>query len=303
MKAAISEEQMHQSLGGRSGSGTIPFIKPSADAKRLSTLTPTDEVAYIELENLLPDPDQPRKEFSEESLIEMGNSLATHGQIQPIVVRPSYDDDGKWIIIAGERRYRGAQKAGLKSLLCVLEEKDHSKEDLLIKQLVENCLREGLRPIDQANAFKALQDAKDWNNKQLAEHLHIAESAVSQALALLEHDEDTQKKVNAGELPASVAYEVTKLEDPDERRGVLETVISKKMSRKEARDVVKEKRGKGSAAKDSKPTKPLALTFKTPKKWAVTINPTKKKVSDQEILAELKALVGELEAKISAQAA
>jgi ParB family chromosome partitioning protein len=213
-----------------------------ADGKKLASLVPTDKVHEILLENLGPDRNQPRKTFSAQAIEEMAGSLKADGQLQPILVRWS-DEEGKWVIVAGERRYRAALKAGMESLLCQIEESEMSKEDVLIKQLVENCLRENLRPIEQARAFKTLMDVKGWNGKRLARRLNIAPSAVSQALSLLELPSDIQEKVGKGEVSPSVAYEVTKLSDAKEQREVVEKVVTGKLSRKEVRETVKEKRG------------------------------------------------------------
>jgi ParB family chromosome partitioning protein len=209
----------------------------------------------VELDRIVPDPDQPRKEFDPGPLQDLAASLKARGQLQP--VRARYDPaSDRWVIIAGERRYRAAALAGLPSLVVIEAKGDPTPEDILEDQLVENCLREDLKPIEQARAFRALIDRRGWSYRQLSEHLHVAPASVARALALLELPEDLQGKVEAGELAPSVAYQVSRIDDPAAQREVADRVVSEGLSRAEAveevrRSTVKQagssKGGKGKA--------------------------------------------------------
>ena len=99
---------------------------------------------------------------------------------------------------------------------------------------MENALREDLKPIEQAHAFRALIDRRGWSYRQLGEALHIAPSSIARALALLDLPGDLQGRVTAGELAPSVAYEVSRLEDPDRQREVADQVVKQNLSRAEA---------------------------------------------------------------------
>lgn len=209
----------------------------------------------IEVERIAPDPDQPRKDFDQDALAELAASLKARGQLQPIRVRWS-DAVSRWIIVTGERRYRAAVLAGLPTLACIEAKGPLTTEDILEDQLVENCLREDLKPIEQARAFKALIDRRGWSYRQLAEALHIGPASVARALALLELPEDLQGCVTAGELAPSIAYEVSRLESPEQQREVAARIVDEDLSRAEATEVVRraadrpgKAKGRGTARK------------------------------------------------------
>lgn len=288
-----------ESLGHRTAEPAPP-AQAASDGKKYDGRTSRRDTGEMVLANIIPDPTQPRKEFDPESIERLSQSLKDHGQLQPIRVRWS-DTHGKWIILAGERRYRAAVHAGLASVRCIFVEGELSESDILEEQLIENCLREDLKPVEQAHAFQTLMQTKGWSGKELAEHLHLHPSSVTHALALLELPADIQEKVADGQLAATVAYEVTKIDDPEDQREVVEKVIAGKLSRREARDAISRKRGK-AAGKASARTS--TLTFKTPgKRWVVSVTANKKKVSELEVAGELEALVTQLRAKANATAA
>jgi ParB family chromosome partitioning protein len=196
------------------------------------------DALQVELDRIIPDPDQPRKEFEPGPLADLAASLKSRGQLQPI--RARYDAAGdRWIIIAGERRYRAAILAGLSSLIVIEAKGDIHPDDILEDQLVENCLREDLKPIEQARAFRALIDRRRWSYRELGSHLHIAPASIARALALLDLPEDLQGKVEAGELAPSVAYEVSRVDDPAAQREVADRVVSEGLSRAEAVEEVR----------------------------------------------------------------
>ena len=198
----------------------------------------------IELDRVAPDPDQPRKEFEEESLARLADSMRTRGQLQPIRVR--YDEgQAMWVIISGERRYRAAQLAGIATLVCVEVKGTLAPEQLLEDQLVENCVREDLKPIEQARAFKALLDQRGYSYRQLADALSISHQAVVRAMALLDLPTDIQDKVDAGAVPASAAAEVARIEDESERRAIISRVEAGEMTRD---DVTRAVRGRTAGA-------------------------------------------------------
>ena len=153
----------------------------------------------VPLDKIVPDPDQPREEFDPESLERLADSLRTRGQLQPIRVR--WDEaQSKYVLICGERRWRAARIAGMATMSCVVSEGPLDAGELLALQLVENCLREDLQPIEQARAFKALMDKNGWSGNQAAKALGIAQPTVVRALALLELPEPVQDQVEQGTL-------------------------------------------------------------------------------------------------------
>lgn len=192
----------------------------------------------IELDRIVPDPYQPRKEFDPIELDRLADSLQTRGQLQPIRVR--YDESNrKWVIVSGERRYRAARLAGLPTIVCVEALYEPRSEEITVDQLVENCVREDLKPIEQARAFKRLLDSRGYSYRHLADTLNISHQAVVRALALLALPPDIQEKVDSGALSASAASEVSRLDDPAEQRAIVARVEAGAMTRDDVTRAVK----------------------------------------------------------------
>jgi len=228
---------MKESMGAGRPTGTAgPLPPPGAfhgETARGQGVARIKDALAIELDRLAPDPDQPRKEFDPESLAELAASMKARGQLQPIRVR--WDDDmARWIIIAGERRYRAALLAGLTTLACIEAKGPLTPEDILEDQLVENCLRQDLRPVEQARAFRALIERRGWSYRQLGESLNIAPASIARALALLDLPAEVQGRVESGGLAPSVAHEGSPLDDPSAQQEIVGRVLREGLSRAEA---------------------------------------------------------------------
>ena len=153
-------------------------------------------VQKINISQIKPNPTQPRKNFKEADLNELATSIKNQGLIQPIVVR--LEEDNQYQIIAGERRWRASQLAGLHEVDCVVKELENS--DVLESALIENIQREDLNVIEEANAYKGLIQIKNISNDQLAKIIGKSPSHVSNLLRLLELDSKIQQMVINGEL-------------------------------------------------------------------------------------------------------
>ena len=151
---------------------------------RLQGVAKSKNAVEISVDRIGPDPDQPREAFDPEALERLAASLKTKGQLQPIRVR--WDEGrGAYVILCGERRWRAAMLVGLTTMSCVVHEGGVDPGELLALQCVENALREDLKPIEQAKAYKRLMDLHGWSGNQLAKELAIAQPCVVRALALL----------------------------------------------------------------------------------------------------------------------
>lgn len=168
----------------------------------------------IEIERIQPDPQQPRTDFDDEALERLAASIRDKGQLAPIRVRWS-EHNACWLIISGERRWRAAQRAGLKAIDCYFLEQHVSPTQILEEQLIENLLREDLQPIEEAESFRRLMEVNKWNGKQLAEALRINPTRVSRSLALLKLPHEMRTRIESGELSPRAGYELSKL--PDEQ--------------------------------------------------------------------------------------
>ena len=167
--------------------------------------------------SVIADPTQPRAEYDQESLASLAANIQAKGQLHPIHVRWSEEAE-HWVIVSGERRWRASRIAGLSTVDCFFHEEPLTKAQVLELQLIENLLREDLRPIEEARAFQSLMDLNGWNGKQVAESLRIPASKVSRALALLDLPSDIQQQVEAGTVPARTAYQLSRLTDGNAQR-------------------------------------------------------------------------------------
>jgi ParB family transcriptional regulator, chromosome partitioning protein len=125
---------------------------------------PLRNVGRVEIGMVIPDPEQPRTEFADGALARLAQSIYDKGQLSPIRVRWS-DAAGKWVIIAGERRWRATKLAGLPTIDCHFHEGELTQSEILEQQLIENLLREDLRPVEKARAFSALIQMNGWNGR------------------------------------------------------------------------------------------------------------------------------------------
>jgi ParB family chromosome partitioning protein len=253
-----------ESASHRSAPAAMPV------APGVSTLTP-DRLAGvarskaaldIPVEKIARDPDQPREEFEEDALGRLADSIRARGVLQPIRVR--WDEgQGRYVIICGERRWRAARMAGIATIPCVVAERPAGPGELLTLQLVENALREDLRPIEQAKAYRTLMTVNSWSGNQLSKELSISQSGVAQALALLDLPVPVQGHVESGDLPASTAYAIATLDDPDAQRAIADRAVSEKLSRAEVAQAVRRAGGSKGRGSKAKPRKVTERTFRT----------------------------------------
>lgn len=288
---------MMESLGHRDPSAiaqTPPKVIAMADQSTGRRML--REAAHIEIERIVPDPNQPRKTFTEEAISSLAASLKTRGQLQPIRVR-WHQELAKFVIISGERRYRAAGRAELKSLACIVVDGELTESELRIDQLVENLLREDLKPIEAANSYKELMGLNGWTVQQLADSLKVGKGTVSKALALLALPEDIQGQVESGAIPPASAYELAKLSTPEAQRELAARIVAEGLRRDEVADVVSEANGK-KPKRTSEPTEPKEKPAVTKREFEVgnarvVITWHKKTVRPKDIIAALEAALAE----------
>jgi ParB family chromosome partitioning protein len=219
------------------GKSTEPAVKGPTIPARLLGLVKASDAAWIPVDKIEADASQPREEFESEALERLADSLKQRGQLQPIRVRWDGDKE-KYVIIVGERRWRAARMAGLAELVCIISAKDASESDVLIEQLVENCLREDLRPMEKAKAFKTLMDSQGWGVRELSRQLAVNHAGVVQTLALLDLPGDVQTHVEDGSIAPTTAYEISQAE-PAVQSDLAQRVVNEGMTRNEVRESVK----------------------------------------------------------------
>ncbi len=187
-----------------------------AESGALSPSAPT-AVRELPVAQLEPNERQPRDDFDDGELAALAGSIAERGVLQPLVVTGSSDSGATYRIVAGERRWRAAQRAGLATVPVVVRDVDGERE-LLELALVENLQRSDLNPLEEAEAFRALSEEFGLAQREIAERVGRSRAAVANALRLLRLPGEVQEQLRAGKLTAGQARPLLAL--GDERRQV-----------------------------------------------------------------------------------
>jgi ParB family transcriptional regulator, chromosome partitioning protein len=182
--------------------------------------------AEIDPERITPNPRQPREVFDPEELEGLATSLADIGMLQPLVVRPL--SDGRYELIAGERRWRAARLAGLERVPALVRHTEDA--DLLKEALVENIHRVQLNPLEEAAAYQQLLQEFDVTQEELATRLGRSRPSISNAIRLLQLPAAVQRRVAAGVLSAGHAKVLLALPDPSEQARLAERIVAEGLS-------------------------------------------------------------------------
>ena len=200
-------------------------------------------VGEIDLHLIEPNPDQPRTRFTDKALDELAQSIAANGIVQPIVVRKHGD---RYQIVAGERRWRAAQRAGLRTIPA--HTREVADEKLLELALIENIQRQELNPIEEAGAYRKLIDSIGLTQEQVTERVGKERSLIATSLRLLKLPEDIQVLIEERRLSAGHGRVLLMLDDPTLQRRVARSVIDEGLSVRETEKVVKRSRREPKAA-------------------------------------------------------
>lgn len=189
----------------------------------------------VNINSVEPNREQPRKVFEEDALEELAESIRQYGILQPLLVQKR---DGYYEIIAGERRWRAAKKAGIKEVPVVI--RDYSNQEIMEIALIENIQREDLNPIEEAQAFQRL--IKEYNLKQdeVAERVFKSRAAVTNSMRLLKLDARVQQMLIDDMISAGHARALLAIEDGDEQYNAAMRIFDEKLSVREIEKMVKD---------------------------------------------------------------
>jgi ParB family chromosome partitioning protein len=201
------------------------------------------ELIELGIDEVVPDPSQPRTSFPPEEIERLAASIAGRGMQLPLRVRRD-DERGCWVIVSGERRWRAARQAGRKTVSCLLVAGEISEADILADQLIENNVRQDLRPLELARSIAKLKALKGWNSSTLAAKTGITGVAVTRAEALLTLPPDIQALVEDGRVPESAAYELSRLPDEQSQRELASVVAAGKIGRDAVAQIVRDRVGR-----------------------------------------------------------
>ncbi|RKX72424.1 MAG: chromosome partitioning protein ParB [Spirochaetes bacterium] len=196
----------------------------------VSGISANEGIRFLSLDQLKPNPDQPREHFNRESLAELAESIRQQGIIQPILAESRAD--GGYMLIAGERRWRAAELAGLNEVPVIV--RDFSPEQKLEIALVENVQREDLTPMEEARAYRHLMDALGLSQQEVADKVGKKRSTVANSLRLLKLPETMRAAVEEGKLTAGHARALLAVTNPADQELLFSKILSLSLSVRDA---------------------------------------------------------------------
>lgn len=205
------------------------------DALFIDNSTEEKGSSMVNINDIEPNREQPRKTFTEEALRELSDSIAMHGVIQPLLVRPL--SDGGYQLIAGERRWRASRMAGLTEVPVFI--KEMTDREAMEFALIENLQREDLNPIEEAEGFKLLMDTYSLTQAEAAERVGKSRPAVANALRLLALPEKVLLMVKEGKLSSGHARTLLPITDEKTLLKLAEEIVKKEISVRETERIVK----------------------------------------------------------------
>ena len=205
----------------------------SLQDKAEGTRTITTE-RYVSIHEIEPNKNQPRKQFDDDSIEELADSIKQYGVIQPLIVQKK---EGHYEIIAGERRWRACKKAGIKEIPVIVREYDE-KETLKIS-LIENLQREDLNPIEEAKAYQQLYETYGLKQDEIASSVSKSRTAITNTMRLLKLDDRVQKMLMENIITSGHGRTLLSIEDGDLQYKMAEKILDENLSVREAEKLVK----------------------------------------------------------------
>lgn len=227
------------------GKGLDTMIPPVKNEKKSEKGDPAKgSETLVNITKVEPNREQPRKNFDEDALLELSESIKQYGLLQPILVQDRKD---YYEIIAGERRWRAAKLAGLKQVPVII--KNLTDQEIVEISLIENIQRENLNPIEEAQAYKRLLNEFHLKQDEVAERVSKSRTAVTNSMRLLKLSDDVQRMVIDEMITTGHARALLGVEDPAEQYNLAQRIFDEKLSVREVEKIVK------NMGKPSKPKK------------------------------------------------
>lgn len=207
--------------------------------KGLGALLGTDEpvsrgVTEVRITDIEPNANQPRKSFDDEKLAALAESIKQHGVVQPLIVQ---QDGDSYRIVAGERRWRAARRAGLETVPVIV--RDLSDRQVMEVALIENLQREDLNPIEEAEAYEKLISEYGMTQEEVASVVGKSRPAITNSIRLLSLDDEIKSRLISGEISSGHARALLSLDDKDLRRKAMQEIIEKGLSVRETERLIK----------------------------------------------------------------
>jgi ParB family chromosome partitioning protein len=222
------------------GKGLNALISEDTVASVSAEAATAKTAATLPIDKIRPNPKQPRRTFSEEALADLVASIKQKGILQPILV--SSTEGGTYEIIAGERRWRAAQRAGLKDVPAVI--KSGTEIERFEMSLIENLQREDLNPIELAQGFKRLQEEFSLTQEAIAEVVGKDRAVVANTLRLLGLPENIQEALRTGTITTGHAKALLAVEDPSAQKTLFEQILSNDLTVRHVEQAARDHKGK-----------------------------------------------------------
>jgi len=206
--------------------------------------TESDFIKEIMIVDIFPNPDQPRRDFDEEKLSELADSIKLHGLLQPILVKP---DGSKYHIIAGERRFRASQIAGLDRISCIV--RDCTDQEMTEKALIENIQRADLSPVEEGLAYARLMEEYGLTQEQVAKRVGKGRPTVANLLRIIQLPTEVLEQLKTGNISLGHAKLLLTLENPQQQIALAHQIFTESMSVRDTEIHLQ--------AKDEKPLQPV----------------------------------------------
>lgn len=209
-------------------------VKPKVIEKVVEKIVEKPIEVKLKISEIEPNREQPRKDFNEDSLEELADSIREYGVLQPLLVQK---EEGYYRIIAGERRWRAAKKAGLKEIPVII--KDYTSQQIVEISLIENIQREDLNPIEEAMAYKRLLEEFHLKQDEVAERVSKSRVVITNAIRLLRLDERVQNMLINDMMSAGHGRALLGIEDKEEQYSLAIRIVDEKLSVRETEKLVK----------------------------------------------------------------
>ena len=247
-KEASSGQPDGKEMSGTDAGGSSSSVNVSGTDWGGSPGPVNTGVQMLRLSQVDPNRSQPRRIFEEDALDELADSIRQFGVLQPILVQKK---DGRYEIIAGERRWRACRKAGLKEIPAIIRE--YSDQETLELSLIENIQREDLNPIEEAKAFKSLLDEFGLRQEDLAARVSKSRTAITNSVRLLKLDERVQDMIIQKEISMGHARALIPVEIPEEQFLIAQQIADRHLSVRDVEKLIKKRKASGAALKKKNP--------------------------------------------------
>lgn len=224
--------------------GQAPAAPKKKAEKDITALKEGEAPVMVKITKIEPNREQPRKNFDEDALLELADSIKQFGLLQPILVQ---DRKTYYEIIAGERRWRASKLAGLKEVPVII--RNYTEQEIVEISLIENIQREDLNPIEEAQAYKRLLTEFNLKQDEVAERVSKSRTAVTNSMRLLKLCDEVQQMVISDMISTGHARAILSVEDPKQQYELAQKIFDEKLS---VRDVEKLVRNLGKPAKEKK---------------------------------------------------